>query len=502
MSDKAKLPPTPKDSQIRQAMGLGIGIWDYFEKNQKELGDVFTLKLPGQGPMVWTADLDMIKDIIKLTEDKYDQSLVQLPVDFGEHNTVFLNEKEHLNARKMIIPSFNTGRLKARAGVMHEIITEYIERMNPGDVYNLPRLIGDITLDIICYTMFDLKGGERRDKYRQLMGAWLLEATSDTLFTIGSAVGAARFRRYLNKQYLKRTAKNQFGNGKKGLLPWKRAVDLKVQLAHMIREDVRAIRERMDEDETHVLSILARATDEDGNLLDEERVLSEAIGLFIAGHETSAATASWLGIWMQQNPQIEAKVRDEVIASINAEGKFDALKVSELPYVTACLNESQRLTPSAPGFIRWLRHDTQLGDWLIPGGTAVLPNIYLTQRKKEVFGEDATQYRPERWLEGKKFAPHEFFPFGGGRRACVGMNQARQQLRIIFAEFARRVEFTSEYQGGNENTLPRSRLIGGQTEPQHGVMLTVKSIRPYNFGFPEVANPEVANIETEEQLAS
>ena len=77
------------------------------------------------------------------------------------------------------------------------------------------------------------------------------------------------------------------------------------------------------------------------------------------------------------------------------------------------------------------------------------------------------------------------------------MNQARQQLRIIFAEFARRVEFTSEFQGGNENTLPRSRLIGGQTEPQHGVMLTVKSVRPYNYGF-----PEEAKVQEAEQLAS
>lgn len=490
MTEKAQLPPSPNDSKFRQALGLGIGIWDYMEKNQREIGDTFTLTLPGQGPMVWTAETDMIKDILKLTEDKYDQSLVQLPMDLGEKNTVFMNEKAHLDSRKLVIPNFNLGKLKARAGVMHEIVTETIDNMKPGEVYNMPRLIGDITLDVICYTLFDLREGERKERYKELMLHWMLEATSDTMFTLASVVGAKNFRQWLNKKYLKRASDKKLGNGKKGILPWKRAVDLKVQLAEMMREDIRAIRAKMDENDTSTLSILARATDEDGNLLDEERVISEGIGLMIGGHETSAATGAWLGIWMQQRPDIEAKICEEVINSVHEENGFDAVKVSELPYLTACLNESQRLTPSAVGFIRWLRYDTKLGKHTIPAGSAVLPNIYLTQRKKEIFGEDALEYRPERWLEGPKPAPYEFMPFGGGRRACVGMNQARQQLRIMFAEFARRVEFTSEFQGTNE--MPRSRMIGGQTEPEKGVMLTVKNIRPYNYGFESLDTQELS----------
>lgn len=483
MSKKPQLPPIPKDSKIKQALGLGIGIWDYMEKNQREIGDVFTLTLPGQGPMVWTADQDMIKDVLKLKEEQYDQSLVQLPMDLGEKNTVFLNEKEHQDSRKLIIPPLNTNRLKDRAGVMQEIVSAHISSWKPGDKLNMPRMIGDITLDVICYTLFGLRQGERKDRYKELMLNWLLEATSDTLFTLGSIVGAKKFRQWLNKKYIARSNKGEMGNAKKGILPWKRALDLKVQMAALMREDIRDVRSRMDTTETHMLSILARATDEDGNLLDEERVISEGIGLMIGGHETSAATAAWFMIWLQQRPDVNQKIKDEVIQSIHDEDGFDAIKISELPYLTACLNESQRLTPSAVGFIRWLRYDTQIGSHYLPAGTAVLPNIYLTQRKKEIFGEDALEYRPERWFEGNKYAPSEFLPFGGGRRACVGMNQARQQLRIIFAELARRVEFTSEFQ--NTTTLPRSRMIGGQTEPEKGVWITVKSVQPESYGFPE-----------------
>lgn len=486
MALRPTLPKQPKDSQFRQALGLGIGIWDYMEKNQRTLGDTFTLKLPGQGPMVWTAEQDVIRDVLKLREDQYDASLVQLPVDVGENNTVFLNDKEHQDSRKLIIPSFTTSLLKGRAGAMQEITEAYINKLKVGEKINMPRFLGDITLDVICYTLLGLKSGPRKDRYKHVMLNWLLEATSDTNFTIGSAVGARRYRQFLHKLYLRQTEKGQMGDGKKGLMPWKRSVDLKVQLAAMLREDIRDIRKRMDGNEGHVLSLLARATDADGRLLDEERVIAESIGLLIAGHETSAATGAWLMIWLQQKPEVNRKIRDEVLASIANEGGLDAVKMSELPYVTACLNESQRLSPSAIGFIRWLRHDTQLGHLYLPAGTAILPNVYLTHRDKKIYGADALEYRPERWLEeGRRFGPSEFLPFGGGRRACVGMNQGRQQLRIIFAELARRVEFTSEFQG--TQTLPRSRMIGGQTEPEKGVWLTVKEVRPATYGFPAMA---------------
>jgi cytochrome P450 len=285
------------------------------------------------------------------------------------------------------------------------------------------------------------------------------------------------------------------GNAKKGLLPWKRGVDLKVQLGMLLREDIRDIRARNDDTETHTLSVLARTRNADGSFLDEERVISETYGLMIGGHETSAATAAWLMIWLQQKPHVWRKMRDEQLSTIASRGLLDPLLQSELPYLTACLNESQRITPSAPGYVRWLKEDTQIGKWLIPGGTAVLPNIYATHRRKDIYGEDALEFKPERWLDGKggnkSFAPHEFMPFGGGRRACIGMSHAKQQLRVIFGELARRVDFSSPFDG--TTGLPRSKLLGGQVEPLEGVPLTVTAVRPASYGCESrVEAPQVA----------
>lgn len=493
--DYSKLPPIPKESKIKQALGLGIGIWDYFDEKEKELGDTYTLTFPGQDPMVWTSDPKMLVDILKLQRHQIDGSKVQLPFDLGEANLVFSNNEAHHDARKLLIPQFAGNLLKNRAQMMYEITNEHINRWQVGDQFDAPRLVGDITMDITCATLFNLRSGERKDRYKELMLGWIMEANSNINFTLASMVGATRFRRFLNKQYVERSEKGKMGNGKKGLLPWKRSVDLKVQLAAMLREDIEDIRSRMDESESHTLSYLARTRDADGNLLPMEKVISEVYGLMIGGHETSAATASWLMIWLQQRPDVNRRIREELLTFIEKEGAHDPLLASELPYMTACLNESQRITPSAPGYVRWLTEDTKIGDWVIPGGWAVLPNIYATHRRKDIYGEDALEFNPDRWLlKGggtRSYKPYEFMPFGGGRRACVGMSQAKQQLRVIFSEFARRVEFSSEFEG--TNTLPLSRLIGGQVEPRDGVPVQVKAIRPQNYGYPaslkEVATP-------------
>lgn len=485
MSTQPQLPPIPKVSKIKQALSLGIDIWNNMDKYQAEYGDSFTLTLPNQGPMVWTGDPDVVKDVFALKPEDYNPFEVQFPVDVGEQCVLFENFKPHQESRKRIIPSLSTTQLKNRAGVMHEIISEHIDGFRVGQKFDFPRVVGDIALDITCYTMFGLRDGERKERYKQLILGWIVSATNDTMFTLGALVGARKFRTKMNAAYRKRFNEGKLGNLKKGILPWKQPLDFKVQLAKMVVEDVNDIRSRMDESESHLLSVFARSKYDDGNFLEMEKIISECIALLVAGHETSAATFAWLMVWMLKKPQEMQKIREEVAASIEKEGCFDPVVICELPYITACVNESQRLSPSAPATVRWINKDIQLGKWLMPAGTCVAPCMYLTHRRKDIYGEDALEYRPERWLDGTcKPKPWEFFPFGGGRRACAGMAQARQQMRLIIAEIARRVELTSDADYVHSDKLPTPRLLGGQTEPKDGVWVTVKAVRPATEGIP------------------
>ncbi|KAI0016492.1 putative benzoate 4-monooxygenase cytochrome P450 [Xylariomycetidae sp. FL0641] len=101
-------------------------------------------------------------------------------------------------------------------------------------------------------------------------------------------------------------------------------------------------------------------------------------------------------------------------------------EIQGLPYLDACVQEGLRLHPSfalplervvPPGGL------TVLGRYL-PGGTVIGGNPYVNNRHKATFGEDADEWRPERWLEvtseNKKKLERCMLSFGAGRRVCLG----------------------------------------------------------------------------------
>ena len=484
MVKQGELPPGPSGLKFKNAMKMGLGAYDFLEENFKEYGDMFTLRFPGLAPFVWLNTPELAKQFFNLKPDQIDQSKLPIPIDIGVRQTGFLNGKEHQDSRKIVIPPLIAKRLHDRADVMFDFAEQHINSWQVGDEFDTPRKVGDIALDMAVYTLLGLKGGERADRYKELMLGWIGAATNNTMFTLGTLYGPFKWRQWLNRKYLAQQRRGEKGTGKKGILPWKQAVDLKVQLADMFLEEIRDIRAKNDETRTDMFATMCRATYEDGKLLDEERIISEAMGILVGGHETSAATSAWHMLWMVKRPDVYEKCRQEVLDSITREGRFDPLKICELPYCNATLNESMRLTPSAVGALRYLVQDVQFGDYTIPAGTNVLAGSYIIQRRKDIWGEDAEEFKPERWIDGAfKPGPFEYFPFGGGRRACIGANQAKQQLRIIWGDFYRRVSFDSIY--ANNDNWPGQMQVSGQTEPQGGVPVTVKKILSADTGYPQ-----------------
>ncbi|CBL44053.1 Cytochrome P450 hydroxylase [gamma proteobacterium HdN1] len=497
-ANASQLPPGPSGLKFVNAMKMGMGAFDYLWENFSKYGDLFTLQFPGMTPFVWMNRPDLVQKIFNLKPEQIDASKLPIPIDIGVRMTGFLNGAEHMLSRKIVVPPLIAGRLQARAGIMHEIISEHINHLQVGEEFNTPRKIGDITMDIAIYTLMGLRGGARAAAYKEVMLNWVGAATNNTMFTIGTLYGPYRWREYLNEKYLEEIAEGSTGTGKHRLLPWMKSVDYKVELGNMFREDIRRTRAENDSKRTDMFSVMCRATYEDGTLLDEERIISEAMGILVGGHETSAATSAWHMLWMLKRPDVYKKCREEVLACIQQHGGFNPLAICELPYCNAVLNESMRLTPSAVGTLRYLTCDLEVDGYTLPAGTNVLAGAYVIHRRKDIWGADAEEFRPERWLEEGRFkpGPFEFFPFGGGRRACVGSNHAKQQLRILWAEFYRRVSFSSRY--SNNDVWPGQQQVSGQTEPTGGVPVRVTRILPANTGYPEIqteaaAPKEVAN---------
>src|SRR5438132_710019 len=101
--------------------------------------------------------------------------------------------------------------------------------------------------------------------------------------------------------------------------------------------------------------------------------------------------------------EIEAAVRDGVIP---ATGNISWNEAQNLSYIQACLKEAMRVRPAVGLNITRLvpPEGAELDGEKFPGGVAIAVNGWVLHRDREVFGDDADDFRPERWLEDEERA--------------------------------------------------------------------------------------------------
>ncbi|AOW00918.1 cytochrome P450 [Yarrowia lipolytica] len=176
------------------------------------------------------------------------------------------------------------------------------------------------------------------------------------------------------------------------------------------------------------------------------RVLrDQVLNILIAGRDTTAATLSWLMFELAQKPHIFHKLRKAVIEDFGTTIEnisFESLKQCE--YLRYVLNEVLRLHPVVPINLRVALKDTTLprgggpnGDEpiFVPKGQKINYAVYWTHRDEQYWGEDAEEFKPERWDTTNHPGPlgkgWEFLPFNGGPRICLGQQFALTEMGYI-----------------------------------------------------------------------
>lgn len=174
---------------------------------------------------------------------------------------------------------------------------------------------------------------------------------------------------------------------------------------------------------------------------DKVRIRSELLNILLAGRDTTASLLSNVWHTLVRRPDVFAKAREEVLSLLGQDGRPTWEQLKELKYLRAILNESLRLHPVVPGNSRQATADTVLprgggkdgqAPLFIPKGGLVSWNIYVMHRRTDFYGDDAEEFRPERWLGDKCLKPGwEYLPFNGGARICLG-----QQFALTEASYA------------------------------------------------------------------
>jgi cytochrome P450 len=151
--------------------------------------------------------------------------------------------------------------------------------------------------------------------------------------------------------------------------------------------------------------------------IDMEDLKAETLLVLLAGSDTTATEFQAIMIDVLSNPQVYSKLITEIDAAPLSEIPTYDEALAHCPYYIACVKEAMRLCPAAPNmFPRVVAHGgLQLYGKFAPEGTEITCNPYITHRNKELYGEDAETFRPERWLEDPERATEwEKYDFGFG----------------------------------------------------------------------------------------
>ncbi|KAA8916774.1 hypothetical protein TRICI_001072 [Trichomonascus ciferrii] len=165
----------------------------------------------------------------------------------------------------------------------------------------------------------------------------------------------------------------------------------------------------------------------------------QSLNVLLAGKDTTGGVLTYSIGMLLRYKRVWNKLRAVVLETFGKntdEITFSNLKKCE--YLRCFINEVLRLYPSVPVNSRSSIMNTTLPRGggpdetepvYVPKGTNIVYSTYAMHRSKDLWGEDADEFRPERWLENKTI-PWSYIPFSGGPRICLG-----QQFALTEASF-------------------------------------------------------------------
>lgn len=454
-----------------------LGVDDFEKKWLRKKKSKLLLSWFGNSPMITVTDPEVLKHVlVKEFSNFHDRprrnyQMTQPPINKG----LFFNHGDHWKRiRTIITPTFSTGKLKG----MNPDINRYSENLadkmeklaKSKEKVEIKRLYEGFTLDTISATAFGLDVDcinnpdgpfikNMRSIFEKGIGVW-----RRIFFTLGNIfptfIPVVRYFKmdYFDKDHL----------------------DFFIRHCQAMIEDRKTrVSQRKD-----FLQLMVDAELEDKSTtgpevcnvpnkrLTNDEVVAQVFMLYLAGHETTANTLTFVSYELALNQEVQDRVIQEIQDQIG-EKEPTYENTNKLKYMDQVIMETLRMFPPLTRLYREIQETVTIGNYTFPKGWTVVVPVFSIHRDPE-YWPDPERFDPGRF-ENPKSTQNKFFyiPFGQGPRICLGMRLALLELKVSLVHVLKRVRLVpcEETQMSLKPITHKGTLISVERPIQIGLQL-------------------------------
>lgn len=168
---------------------------------------------------------------------------------------------------------------------------------------------------------------------------------------------------------------------------------------------------------------------------------------FIAGYEILANALAHAVLLLAMHPEIQENLYESIQCSILSDDDIrNSVLIKDMKTLDFVLKETYRVMPTVPIILRDVTENFEIEPGLvIPKGVNLVINFYALHRRKDVWGSDANEFKPERFAsEDTKRHLYSFLPFSSGTRSCIGNRYTNLALKIVIVQLLRKYKFSTK----------------------------------------------------------
>uniref|UniRef100_A0A8R1E5Y6 CYtochrome P450 family n=1 Tax=Caenorhabditis japonica TaxID=281687 RepID=A0A8R1E5Y6_CAEJA len=207
--------------------------------------------------------------------------------------------------------------------------------------------------------------------------------------------------------------------------------------------------ESQDYAEAYLKEQKKRESTGDSTSFCDKQLSNMCLDLWLAGLMTTTTTLSWAISYVLNDLKVLEKVHEEMDRVIGSDRLITTGDKSQLPYMSAVVNECQRCANILPiNLMHATTQDTIIKGYHLPKGTGVIAQISTLMLDEKIFPEPY-KFNPDRFIDegGKLRKVEQLVPFSIGKRQCLGEGLARMELFLFLSNFFNRYQMSPSSEG-------------------------------------------------------